>query len=231
MVTCSFVLILLDYCNSLLIDINCDQMYRLPKVQNHDFFFARADMGMSDHCSRHFTGCHSKTGLFLWQCVIDSHFCFPFFIIFNVPATMSEYTPRTLRSSSDGEKTLLVQDGNLWATGCSLFRLTVQNLFQNFSLYFCLPWNTLTLSQALDTFNLDFAASIFIDWCVWWWLFCGGGFFVLFVCCFLFYFLFLGWVDWGGERQRWKQWVVRLCACVCGGGGGGGGAVCNALLN
>ena len=153
----------------------------------------------------------------------DSHFCFPFFII-------SEYTPRTLRSSSDGEKPLLVQDGNLWATGCSLFRLTVQNLFQNFSLYFCLPWNTLTLSQALDTFNLDFAASIFIDWCVWWWLFCGGGFFVLFVCCFLFYFLFLGWVDWGGERQRWKQWVVRLCACVCV-CGGGGGAVCNALLN
>ena len=31
---CSFVLGL-DSCNSLLIDINCDQMYRLQKVQNH----------------------------------------------------------------------------------------------------------------------------------------------------------------------------------------------------
>ena len=32
---CSFVLSWLDYSNSLLIDINCDQMYRLQKVQNH----------------------------------------------------------------------------------------------------------------------------------------------------------------------------------------------------
>ena len=30
-----FVLSRLDYCNSLLIDINCDQMYRLQKIQNH----------------------------------------------------------------------------------------------------------------------------------------------------------------------------------------------------
>ena len=30
----SFVLSRLDYCNSLLIDINCDQMYRLQKVKN-----------------------------------------------------------------------------------------------------------------------------------------------------------------------------------------------------
>ena len=32
--TCSCVLSQLDYCNSLLIDISCDQMYRLQKVQN-----------------------------------------------------------------------------------------------------------------------------------------------------------------------------------------------------
>ena len=32
---CSFILSRLDYCNSLLIDINCDQMYSLQKVQNH----------------------------------------------------------------------------------------------------------------------------------------------------------------------------------------------------
>ena len=32
---CSFVLSRLDYCNFLLIDINCDQMYRLEHVQSH----------------------------------------------------------------------------------------------------------------------------------------------------------------------------------------------------
>ena len=32
---CSFVLSRLDYCNSLLIAINCDQMHRLQKVKNH----------------------------------------------------------------------------------------------------------------------------------------------------------------------------------------------------
>ena len=32
---CSFVLSRLDYCNSLLIDITSDQMYRLQKIQNH----------------------------------------------------------------------------------------------------------------------------------------------------------------------------------------------------
>ena len=32
---CSFVLSRLDCCNCLFTDINCDQMYRLQKVQNH----------------------------------------------------------------------------------------------------------------------------------------------------------------------------------------------------
>ena len=32
---CSFFLSRLDYCNSLLIDITSDQMYRLQKIQNH----------------------------------------------------------------------------------------------------------------------------------------------------------------------------------------------------
>ena len=69
----------LDYGNCLLIDINCDQMYRLQKVQNHTarvvfhksrhehgrpLFFTRAGMNMVDHCSRDFTGCQSKKGLF-----------------------------------------------------------------------------------------------------------------------------------------------------------------------
>ena len=62
---CSFVLSRLDCCNCLFTDINCDQMYRLQKVQNHAaklvffFFFARADMSMLNHCSRHFNGCQS----------------------------------------------------------------------------------------------------------------------------------------------------------------------------
>ena len=33
--TCSFFLSRLDYCISLLNDITTDQMYRLPKIQNH----------------------------------------------------------------------------------------------------------------------------------------------------------------------------------------------------
>ena len=33
---CCFVFLYrLDYCNSLLIDISCDEMYKLPKIQNH----------------------------------------------------------------------------------------------------------------------------------------------------------------------------------------------------
>ena len=32
---CSFVLSRSDYCNSLLIDINCDQMYRMQNVQTN----------------------------------------------------------------------------------------------------------------------------------------------------------------------------------------------------
>ncbi len=43
---CSFVLSRLDYCNSLLIDTNCDQMYRLQKVRNHA---AKVDFCESRH--------------------------------------------------------------------------------------------------------------------------------------------------------------------------------------
>ena len=44
-----------------------DQMYSLQNVHNHaaKVVFAREDMSMLDHCSRHFNGCQSKTGLFL----------------------------------------------------------------------------------------------------------------------------------------------------------------------
>ena len=58
---CSFVLIRLDYCNSLLIDIThqLDQMYSWKrfKTTQRKLFLARADMNKLDHCSKHFTGC------------------------------------------------------------------------------------------------------------------------------------------------------------------------------
>ena len=92
---CSFVLSRLDDCNSLLIGINCEQMYRLKKVQNHAakfcfcflllllfvclllllLFAVRADMSMLDQCSRHLTGCQSKTGLVLRQPLLFSVVC------------------------------------------------------------------------------------------------------------------------------------------------------------
>ena len=91
--------------------------YRLQNVQNHaaKVVFRRADMSMLDHCSRHFTGCQSKTGLFLRQplffMVPSHHVSLHTFLAHSVPVQM--------------KKLLLVQDGNLKAlvTGRSLFRL------------------------------------------------------------------------------------------------------------
>ena len=47
----SFVLSRLDYCNSLLIDITCDQTYRLKENQNYaaKVVFRKANMGMLHH--------------------------------------------------------------------------------------------------------------------------------------------------------------------------------------
>jgi len=44
-----------------------DQMYSLQNIPNRaaKVVFAREDMSMLDHSLRHFTGCQSKTGLFL----------------------------------------------------------------------------------------------------------------------------------------------------------------------
>lgn len=46
---CSFILSRLDYCNSLLIRVNCDQMYRLQKVPNHG---AKVDFPKVDMSTR-----------------------------------------------------------------------------------------------------------------------------------------------------------------------------------
>ena len=61
---CSFVLSRLDYCNILLIDINCDQTAGCKefKTTQRKLFFARADMNTLDHCSKRFTGCQSRKG-------------------------------------------------------------------------------------------------------------------------------------------------------------------------
>ena len=96
---CILLFYLLDYCNSLVIDINCDHMHRLQKVQNHAAKVVFMIMSMLDHCSSHFTGCQSKTGLFLrWPLlfsislmVSDHHTCHHVFpVLMCVPVQMKK---------------------------------------------------------------------------------------------------------------------------------------------
>ena len=63
---CSFILSHLDYCNSLLIDITYDLVYRLQKIQNcaAKVIFCKANMSMLHHYSKSFTGSQSKKGYF-----------------------------------------------------------------------------------------------------------------------------------------------------------------------
>ena len=66
---CSFVLFSrLDYCNSLFVDINCDQLNytgcKKFKTMQWRLFFARANVNTLDHCSKHFSGGQSKKILF-----------------------------------------------------------------------------------------------------------------------------------------------------------------------
>ena len=103
---CSFVLSRLDYCNSLLIDITSDQMYRLQKIQNHA---AKVLLRKSKH--EHVTPLLKKLH---WLPVRErilfkmATFAFRFFDGTLPPylsSCLSVYTPsRTLRSSSDGKK-------------------------------------------------------------------------------------------------------------------------------
>ena len=124
---CSLVLSRLDGCNSLLVDIYCDQMYRLQKVQNNA---AKAVFGKNRHK-------HVRPLLkaLHWLPVTreyfeDSHFCFPFFSWY--PATISVIMSLCIHFFSHthfqfrwGKSLFLVQDGNLRAlvTGRTLFRL------------------------------------------------------------------------------------------------------------
>ena len=155
---CSFVLSRLDYDNSLLIDINCDQMYRLEHAQSHAakviFRKSRHEHDRLPVKALHWLPVKEriifKIATFVFR-VTDS----------TLPSCLPAYIPnRTLRSSSDDErnknKLFLVQDGNLqlWLPvvlcsgspcleqpSCShpipQFSLTVQTFSLNCSLYFC----------------------------------------------------------------------------------------------
>ena len=155
---CSFVRSRLDYGNSLLVDINCDQTYRLEHVQSHA---AKVVFRKSRH--EHI---RPPVKALHWQPVKEriifkiATFVFRF-IDGTLPSCLPAYIPnRTLRSSSDNErnknKQFHVQDGNLqlWllvvlCSGfpcleqppCShptpQFSLTVQTFSLNCSLYFC----------------------------------------------------------------------------------------------
>ena len=125
---CSLVLSRLDGCNSLLVDIYCDQIYRLQKVQNNA---SKAVFGKNRHK-------HVRPLLkaLHWLPVRREYFedreekKNPFFshgtLLPYLSSCLSVYiSSRTLHSISGGEKLFLVQDGNLRAsvTGRTLFRL------------------------------------------------------------------------------------------------------------
>ena len=115
---CSFVLSSLDYCNSLLINITSDQMYRLQKIQNHaaKVIFRK---------SKHEPGTPLLKKLH-WLPVKErilfkiATFAFRFFDVTLPPylsSCLSLYTPsRALRSSSD-EKSFLckMETQGLWS--------------------------------------------------------------------------------------------------------------------
>ena len=124
---CSFVLSRLDYCNSLLIDINCDQMHRLRKVKNHA---AKVILRKSRHE-------HARPLLkaFHWLPVKDriivkvANLFFRFVFYGTLPPYLSPclsvYTPsRTLRSSSD-EETLSCARWKLKGFGYRAFSVQV----------------------------------------------------------------------------------------------------------
>ena len=123
---CSFVLSRLDYCNSLLIDITSDQMYRLQKIQNHA---AKVVFHKSKH--EHVTPLLKKLH---WLPVKErilfkiATFVFRFFDGTLPPylsSCLSVYTPsRTLRSSSD-EKALSCAKWKLKGFGLWLFTVQV----------------------------------------------------------------------------------------------------------
>ena len=124
---CSLVLSRLDGCNSLLVDIYCDQMYRLQKVQNNA---AKAVFRKNrpKHVRPLLKALH-------WLPVTreyfeDSHFCFPFFSWYpaTIPVIMSlciHFFSHTHFQFRWGKSLFLVQDGKLrvLVTGRTLFRL------------------------------------------------------------------------------------------------------------
>ena len=115
---CSFVLSRLDYCNSLLIDITSDQMFRLQKVQNHA---AKVVFCKSKH--EHVTPLLIKlhwlpaTERILFKIATISFHFFDSTLPPYLSSCLSVYTlSRTLRSSSN-EKTLSSAKWTLKAFG------------------------------------------------------------------------------------------------------------------
>ena len=95
---CSFVLNRLDYCNSLFIDIKWDQITgcKTFSTMQRRLFFARADICLLGHCSRHFTGCQSKRGLFFKIATFVFRFCFILFFIVSCHHTFRCFSLYTL---------------------------------------------------------------------------------------------------------------------------------------
>ena len=101
---CSLVVSRLDGCNSLLVDINCDQLYRLQEVQNNAVkaVFRKNRLNTLDHCSRHSTGCQSE-GSILKIAIFVVRFSHGTLLPY-LSSCLSVYiSSRTLPSSSGGE--------------------------------------------------------------------------------------------------------------------------------
>ena len=117
---CSFVLSRLNYCNSLLIDINCDEMYRQQKAKTtqRSVFCLFLTKSRHEHIRPLFNALH-------WLRVKErviftiATFVFLFFDGTLPPylsSCLSVYTPScTLSSSSDGKESLCkVENEMLW---------------------------------------------------------------------------------------------------------------------
>ena len=151
----SFVLNRLDYCQSLLIGSNCDQMHRLQKVhkQAAKVLFRNC---RHEHVRPLIKAVHR---LPVKERIIFEIVSFAFlFFDGTLPPYLSSFismqtSSHTLRSSSDFKKVFLVQDGNLTVlvTGCSLFRL---------------PLSETTFLLTVDTAVLSHSSKLLLKSCL-----------------------------------------------------------------
>ena len=206
---CSFVLSRLDYCTSLLIDINCYQMYGLQKVQNHaaDVVFRK---DRYEHVRPLLKALH-------WLPVKEriifkiAAFVFRFFdgtLPLYLSPCLSECTPsRTLRSTSDekalfGLPVVLVRLPSFGTT----FLLTSDTAVLSHSSK-CLLKPFSLLRPALSCSNL-FTGAV-ADFCL-----------LLLLAADVFKRLTGNWLfrgeGWGGaEREGSQGLCMRACVCLC----------------